>query len=101
MWQLLKDFFKFSSEIGLKLPMAYDQDKPCPSISLLFAQISFYLAAISIIILINRDLKAGTLAAMIFAALYFCFYLLRKLTKAKLNLKDGDIDLENDSKDIK
>lgn len=95
MFEKLKEFLKFASESGLRLPTAYDADKQGPSVSLLFANISFYVAVGCIIWFTTRDLQNGTIAAMLFAALYFVFYLLRRLTKAKFDLDDKSIDLEN------
>lgn len=95
MIQKLKDLFKFSAEHGLNLPTAYDHQQKGPSVSLLFAHISFFTAIISICILIHKDINLGTIAAITFAGLYFIFYMLRKLNKAKIDLDDRSIDLEN------
>lgn len=97
----IKQFFKFASEHGLWIPSAFDPDKPGPSVSLLFAHISFYIAAISVGLLIYKDRTAGAIAGMTLAGLYFIFYMLRHLTKAKIDLKEHAIDLENDEKDSK
>ncbi len=96
MWDKIKQFFIYASEAGLRLPAAYDADKPGPSVSLLFAHISFYIALGTIIGLSIKDTTAGTIAATMFAGLYFIFYMLRRLTKAKLDFDDKSIDLEND-----
>lgn len=95
MLEKLKSLFEFSAKSGLNLPTAFDADKQGPSVSLLFANISFYLAICTIIYLTTKDTFAGTMAAMAFAALYFIFYMLRKLNKAKLDLDDRSVELEN------
>ena len=92
----LKEFFIYGSKTGWNLGAAYDNDKPGPSVSLLFAHVSFYVAITAIIYLIIKDQNLGTLAAMIFAALYFIFYMLRRLTKAKIDLDDRSLDLEGE-----
>lgn len=90
-----KDIMKYSSEIGWKFPAAYDNDKPGPSVSLLFAHISFYVATLATIYLLYKDHIAGTASALIMAGLYFVFYMMRRLTKAKFDIDDRSIDLEN------
>ncbi len=101
MLETIKKFFEFASKNGLYLPAAFDPDKPGPSSSLLFAHISFYVSVVGVGLLIYRDRTAGTIAAMTLAGLYFTFYMLRKLNKAKFDLDDHSIDLENDEKDSK
>lgn len=97
----IKEFFDFAAKAGLNLPAAFDADKPGPSVSLLFAHISFYVAIISICYLTYKDTLAGTIGAMTLAGLYFIFYMLRKLTKAKIDLDDHEIELTNDEKETK
>jgi cbb3-type cytochrome oxidase subunit 3 len=99
MLERIKEIFDFAAKFGLNLPAAYDNDKKGPSVSLLFAHISFYLAIVSISLLIYKDRLAGTVAAMAMAGLYFVFYMLRKLNKAKVDIKNQSFDLENDEKD--
>lgn len=91
----LKELFKFSAERGLNLPAAYDHQQKGPSSSLLFAHVSFFIASVSIMILMYKDINLGTVAAMLFSGLYFIFYMLRKLNKAKIDFDDKSIDLEN------
>lgn len=95
----LKAFFTFSAKIGLMLPGAYDIDKNGPSASLLFAHISFYLAVISVGLLMYKDITLGAIGAMTLAGLYFVFYMLRKLTHAKVDLDDRSFDLSNEEKE--
>lgn len=95
MVQKLIELFKYSSEHGLDLPAAYDNDKKGPSVSLLFAHISFYIAIVSNILVMVNNLIVGSMMAMTFSGLYFVFYMLRKLNKAKIDLDDKSFDLEN------
>lgn len=98
MFETIKKLFEFSAKTGLMLPGAYDFDKSGPSVSLLFAHISFYIAVISIGLLLYKDIVLGTIAAMTLAGLYFVFYMLRKLTHAKVDLDDRSFDLSNEEK---
>jgi hypothetical protein len=99
MLQKLKDLFNFSASHGLNFPAAYDKNVDGPSVSLLFAHLSFYLAFISVAILMYKDTNLGTIAAMTLAGLYFIFYMLRKLTHAKVDLDDRSFDLSNEEKE--
>jgi hypothetical protein len=92
---MIKEFLEFTSKNGLYLPSAYDNSTDKGSVSLLFAHMSFYLGCIAICLLLYKDINLGTIAAMLFAGLYFIFYMLRRLTKAKIDLDDKSIDLEN------
>lgn len=97
----IKKLLEYSASHGFNLPTAFDHDKAGPSVSLLFANISFYLAVISVCILIYKDVNLGTVAAMTLAGLYFIFYMLRKLTHAKVDLDDHSFDLSNEEKETK
>lgn len=96
MWDKIKQIFEFSATHGFNLPGAYDNNIEKASVSLLFAHISFYIACGSILTLMYKDIILGTMAAITFAALYFVFYMLRKLNKAKIDLDDRSFDLSND-----
>ncbi len=93
----IKKFFEFASKNGLYLPAAYDSIEGKASSSLFFSHLAFYMAFITIICLSVKDIGQGTIASMLFAIMYLVFYLLRKLSKAKFNLKDKSIDLESDT----
>lgn len=95
MFKTILKLIKYGSQHGVDLPTAYDHDKKGPSVSLLFANISFYVAIGAIIYLIHKDVTSGTIAATLFAGLYFIFYMLRKLTKARIDFDNKEIDLEN------
>lgn len=99
MFDTIKKFFEFGAKVGFYFPAAYDAQSGKPSASLMFAHISFFLAVISVISLSIKDINLGTLAAMTLAGMYFVFYMLRKLNKAKIDLDDKSIDLANDEKE--
>lgn len=96
MLQFLKEFFKFSSEQGLRLPFAYDPVFNKPSITLLFAYIAFLISAISLIALHFKDtLLTATAMTFVFTGMMIVFYLIRSINKAKIDLDDKEIDLES------
>ena len=101
--QKLIDFFKYSSEQGLRIPSAFDNDKPGPSASLLFAHLANTVAIGGIITLIVKDTLQGTVAAMMYSVLMIVFYLMRRLTKFKMDLDDKSLEIDggedNDKKD--
>ncbi len=84
------------SERGIKLPYAYDAISEKPSITLLFNWLYSVALLISIIALHQAETP---LTASLFTlgvwALSTIFYMLRKLTSAKVDLDDKSIELEN------
>lgn len=101
MWDNLKKIFEFSAKIGFYFPGAYDSNTDKASTSLLFANLSFYIACGSVLTLMYKDIALGTVAAITLAVVYFIFYMLRKLNKAKFDLDDRSFDLENTEGDDK
>lgn len=101
MWDNIKKFFEFSAKVGIFFPGAYDSNTDKASTSLLFANLSFYIACGSVLTLMYKDIVMGTLAAITLAVIYFIFYMLRKLNKAKFDLDDKSFDLENTEGDNK
>lgn len=95
----IKEFFKFAAKTGIYFPAAYDQASRGPSVSLFMTHLSSYVAIAAIIYLICNDALAGTISAMIYATLMITFYLMRRLTKAKFDLDDKSIELENNEQD--
>ena len=90
----IKAFFIYSSEQGLRLPSAFDKQSNGPSVSLLFSHIANFVAIVSICILMYKDQLQGNIAAMIYAALMICFYLLRKLSKVKFDATNKSLELD-------
>lgn len=93
----IKSFFKFASEQGLRLPFVYDAVSGKPSVTLLFTYITFILAMTSVIAFHFVDsLLSPAITSISFFALCTVFYLLRRLTKFKVDLDDRSIDLEGE-----
>lgn len=91
----IKQFFKFGAEKGLYFPYAFDAERKVPSATLFFAYISFYIAAISVILLhFNEKLLTATIMTFIFTGMMIVFYMIRKLNKAKIDLDDKSIELD-------
>lgn len=90
-----KKFMKFASKTGLYLPAAYDARTNGPSISLLFAHIANALAIGGITALMFKDLKMGVYCSIGYSTLMLAFYLLRSLSKVKVDVDDGEIELDS------
>ncbi len=93
--QKIIQFFKYSSEQGLRLPSAYDNDKPGPSASLLFAHLANTVAIGGIITLIVKDTLQGTIAAIMYSVLMIVFYLMRRIKSFNVDLDDKQISMES------
>lgn len=103
MFEILKKFFKFASEQGLRLPFAYDPVFRKPSVTLFFAYVAFTVAFFSLVFLhFYHDLLTATAMSFLFAFIMIVFYLIKSINKAKIDLNDQQIELEsgekNDSK---
>lgn len=102
MFNFIKQFFKFSSEKGLRLPFVFDPILKQPSITLLFAYISFVLSVVSIIILhFKLELIAATGMTFLFSFVMIIFYLIRSINRAKIDFNDQQIELESGENDDK
>ena len=82
---------------GFKVPQAQDIQAKEASFRLWCASISFHLALCSIMALHFWDISKATWTAIVFFALCMVFYMLKKLTKAKIDLDDGEFELSDDS----
>ncbi len=91
----IKKWFEFTAKTGLYLPMAYDARTQLPSVSLFFAHIANAVAIGGIVALLFKDLKAGVYCSMGYSALMLIFYLMRSLGKVKVDIDDGQIELED------
>jgi hypothetical protein len=97
----LKALLKLSGTRGLYFPLAFDGLKQAPSARLLFAHVSFYIAALSVVALhLNSSLLTATITAILFFLLCTVLYMLRNLTKAKFDLDDKSVDLESGPEDV-
>lgn len=97
----LKEFLKFASKNGVYLPNAYDKNKSGPSVTLLFAHLANALSLISIIILMWSDITQGTIASIIYSVITMVLYMMRRITKFKVDLDEKSIDLEGGDKNEK
>lgn len=101
-WNKIKEIFEYSSTHGLNLPSAFDNRTGIGSVSLLFAHVANAVAIGGIVSLLFKDLKAGVYCAMGYSSLMLIFYLMRSIGKVKVDIDDGQIELEdNESKDGK
>lgn len=82
--------------LGLKLPHAYDPVTGQPSFRLLCAYVGLILAVISLVALhFNSSLLVATITTLCFWVLAMIFYMIKKLTSAKIDLDDRSISLND------
>lgn len=98
MFGLIKQFIKYYSQHGVDLPTVFDNRVNRGSVSLLFAYIANALAIWTIYNSFFEDAKFATISAMCYSCLMICFYMLRTLSKVKMGITDGDIELESQDK---
>lgn len=100
MFEKIKEFLRFGAEKGLHFPFAYDAEHNRPSATLFFAYVSFYIAAISLILLhFKSELITATAMSFVFTCAMIIFYMIRKLNKAKIDFDDKSIELDNNEKE--
>lgn len=93
----MKELFNSWSKTGIKFPYAFDATTNKASVTLLFVYITFIFAVISSIILhFTEQVFTATVTVLIFWAVAMVFYLLRRLTKTKIDLDDRSIELEGE-----
>jgi len=83
-------------ESGLKLPQAYDPATKEQSFRLLCAYISFLVATTSVVVLHFVEVSTATWTAIGFYSLCMVFYMLKKLSKASIDLDDKSVSLESE-----
>lgn len=94
----LKQAINLAISAGLPLPHAYDPVAKQASFRLLTAYISFLVAVGSIVSLhVWPSLLSATITSISFYGLCMIFYMLKKLTGAKIDLDDKKIELSNDN----
>lgn len=81
---------------GLYLPYAHDPTTSQPSVSLLAVYLSLALTVCSLIALHFFPVSTATTFCLVFFTLATIFYLLRKLSKATVNLKEQSFELDSD-----
>lgn len=102
MLEKIKQLFKLSSEVGLKLPFMHDPVRNQPSVTLLFVYITFFMSAGSTFALnfTDKTLQAA-ITSICFWCLSFVFYRLRRLDSFKIDLDDKSIELKGNENDEK
>jgi hypothetical protein len=94
-----KKWDKWSKD-GLKLPFVWDSAADKPSVSLMFAYITFVMAAISVVSLhFFPSFLIPTGVSIGFWAAATVFYMLRKISKASFDLSSQSFSVEGDSED--
>ncbi len=100
MIQKLSDIWEKWSTIGIKVPFVSDPLRKEPSVTLLFSVVTFILTIISLIALhIQLNLVIATLTTIMTWIIATVFYLIRDIQKAKVDLDDRSIELENTNQD--
>lgn len=90
-------WWKRISEEGMRWPFLHNPVTGKPSITLLFPYITFVLAFISVILLhIWPNMVIATGTSLIFWAMSTIFYMLRSLSKAKINLEEKSFELDGE-----
>lgn len=85
-------------EEGIYFPFAYDPEQKKASVTLLQVYISAFLTAASLIALhFKPTLWPATAGCMLWWALSFVFYRMRKLDKVKFNLEEKSLELDADT----
>ena len=90
---LIRRLLHFWAKVGMLLPMAYDNDKRGPSVTLLYAYTAHFVALWGVAWLIVDRRAMGVLAAIGYALATMSLYLIRRLDKVKLDVKDGEFEL--------
>lgn len=83
---------------GIPLPQAYDPVSKEASFRLLCAYISFVTAFVSVVCLHFFHVEIATFTSIGFFTLCMVFYMLKKLSKASVDLDKRSINLESDEK---
>lgn len=98
--ELLKKWLAEKGDAGVKFWYAFDPTTGKASITLFMTYISFWIAVGSLIALhFKESLLTATTMSFVFAGMFTVFYMIRKLNKASVNLKDKSINLENNEGD--
>jgi hypothetical protein len=89
--------FEKWSKRGLYLPYAFDALSGKPSITLLFNYVVSVVTLTSVISLhFDQSLMSATIVTITLWVLSTIFYMLRKLTSAKIDISEQSIELNGD-----
>ena len=90
------------SKTGIAWPFIIDPVHKHPNPALLFVCITFSLAIVSVIALhFKLDIIIATLTSLMFWVVAMIFYVIGPLKKAKFDLDDKSVELENDDEQDK
>jgi hypothetical protein len=93
----IKSSLKNAIENGIPFPHAYDPVPKKPSFRLLCAYTSFLVATASVVALHFVPVETATWTAIGFYGLCMVFYMLKRLTSAKIDLDDRSLELSDNS----
>lgn len=80
---------------GIYLPFIHDPSTKTPSITLLFPYVTFALSVASIIALhFKIELFVATTTTLMFWLVSTILYMIRRITKAKIDLDDKSVELD-------
>lgn len=95
----IRHYWKKAVHLGIPFPHAYDPVEKLPSFRLFGAYVSFVVAVGSVLWLhYDASAIAGSVAAISLYALCMTFYLIKKLTGAKIDFSAKKLELNNDKK---
>lgn len=84
---------------SLPVPLAKDAQSQELSFRLWIASASFHVALASVVVLHFKPVSAATWTAIAFFGLCMVFYTFKKLTSAKIDLKEGELELNDKSEE--
>lgn len=81
---------------GISVPMAHDSPAGVPSVTLLLMYVANILAILSLVYLhIRASALIATSLTIIYAVICTILYLMRKLSKAKFDLKNQEFEVDS------
>lgn len=95
----LKALLLYGSQVGLPFVGAYDALSGKPSVTLLAVHVTLWLTVGILLYSLHSEATSQTWAAITFWAVANVFYLIRKITKFKLDADDRSIELEGGDDD--
>lgn len=91
----ITEFFKSANENGLHFPLARDPVSGQASVTMFFLYLANMMAIGSLIYLhIKGDPFIATCMSVLYAVISTVLYMMRKISKAKFDLKDKSFDLD-------
>lgn len=94
--QKLKNWLNKLHDPGIKFPMACDTQNDVPSSTLFFTYISFVVASVAVVVLILNNPLYGAIGAGVLYILSLVFYLMRRVSVFRVDIKDGELELNSE-----